>query len=125
MREITQIVYNNICRGLFNTHKLIFSFMIATRILLQSGDITMPDWNLFLKGVMIDGNIKNIKNPDSVEVSEKTWRFILNLECTNIAFEGLPDNIVKDYKEWREWFLAKDPQRLPLPGKWEECLTRF
>ena len=51
----------------------------------------MSEWNLFLKGVIMDGNVKNIKNPEPNEISEKTWRFILNLECTNTVFEGLPD----------------------------------
>lgn len=83
--------------------------MIATRILLQSKDISMAEWNLFLKGVMMDGNIKNIKNPEPIDITEKTWRFVLNLECTNPVFEGLPDNIVKNYKAWRAWFTAKDP----------------
>ena len=29
MKDITFIIFSNICRGLFNTHKLIFSFMLA------------------------------------------------------------------------------------------------
>ena len=57
MKEITRIVYNNICRGLFNTHKLIFSFMIASRILLKAGRISAKEWDLYLKGVLIDGKI--------------------------------------------------------------------
>jgi len=46
----------------------------------------MNEWNLYLKGVMIDGDIKNIKNPETNEISDKTWRFVLNLDCTNEAF---------------------------------------
>jgi dynein heavy chain len=109
MREITAILYNNICRGLFNTHKLIFSFMIATRILIQAGHIAMSEWNLFLKGVMMDGDIKNIKNPDPSIISEKTWRFVLNLECTSPGFDKLPESIVSVLASWKSWFLAKEP----------------
>jgi hypothetical protein len=64
--------------------------MIASRILLQSGSITAPEWDLFLKGVIMDGNIKQIKNPNTKMISEKAWRFILNLECANQSFDGLP-----------------------------------
>lgn len=64
----------------------------------------MPQWNLFLKGVMMDGDIKNIQNPGPYDITEKTWKFILNLECTNEVFEGLPENITKDYNVWRDWF---------------------
>ena len=30
--NITRTIYNNICRGLFEAHKLIFSFLICTSI---------------------------------------------------------------------------------------------
>ena len=32
LRQITETIYLNICRGLFNDHKLIFSFCIASKI---------------------------------------------------------------------------------------------
>lgn len=70
----------------------------------------MAEWNLFLKGVLIDGDIKSIKNPDPALLSEKQWRFILNLECINPNFEGLPQNIVSEFKAWKEWFTCKEPQ---------------
>ena len=89
------MVYSNICRGLFNTHKLIFSFIIAARILLNSKNISIAEWDLLLKGVVIDGNVKSIKNPEPSIISEKAWKFILNLECANpAAFSGLPKDIV-------------------------------
>lgn len=85
----------------------------------------MSEWNLFLKGVMMDGDIKNIENPDTKLIQEKQWRFILNLECTSHAFEGFPDSVSKDFQEWKEWTTQKEPQSVPLQGKWEEALTRF
>lgn len=71
MTEITKIVYNNICRGLFNSHKLIFAFLIGSRILLNINEISKEEWDLFLKGVIMDGKIKNLKNPNSQLFSEK------------------------------------------------------
>lgn len=85
----------------------------------------MPEWNLYLKGVLIDGDIKQIKNPEPSSLSEKSWRFILNLECTQSNFEGLADDMVKSIKEWKTWFQSKDLHLTPMPGKWEESLTRF
>lgn len=37
--SITKSIYNNICRGLFENHKMIFSFLICTSILRNKGDI--------------------------------------------------------------------------------------
>ena len=74
---------------------------------------------------MIDGDIKNIKNPDPSILTEKQWRFILNLECTSQIFKGLPENITKDFNHWKNWVTLKDPHNHPLPGHWEEQLSRF
>lgn len=38
---ITMFVYRNVCRGLFEQHKMIFSFLICTSILRASGAIPM------------------------------------------------------------------------------------
>jgi len=75
-------------------HKLLFAFLIGSRIFLKKGDITGSEWDLYLKGVIMDGEIKNLKNPNTNMISEKQWRFILNLECTHPAFEGLPAHMV-------------------------------
>ena len=39
-KSVTEIVYSNVCRGLFNSHKLIFSFLISAQILRDQGVIT-------------------------------------------------------------------------------------
>ncbi len=38
------------CRGLFEKHKLVFSFMLCADIMRQAGDITDAEWNYFLRG---------------------------------------------------------------------------
>ena len=37
-------------RGLFEQHKLVFSFMLCGEILRQRGDILDAEWNFFLRG---------------------------------------------------------------------------
>ena len=37
-------------RGLFEQHKLVFSFMLCVDIMRQSGDISDAEWNFFLRG---------------------------------------------------------------------------
>lgn len=89
MKDITFIIFSNICRGLFNTHKLIFSFMLAAKIQLEAKEeksMTAGEWDLFLKGVLVDHpDIKQTRKPHGTEdkdtvFDEKTWRFLLNLE---------------------------------------------
>ena len=39
LTSITDFVFMNVCRGLFNAHKLIFSFLITSQMLRKQGDI--------------------------------------------------------------------------------------
>jgi len=46
-------MYLNVCRGLFNDHKTIFSFLLASAIFLNKGNISKIEWNVFNRGVAI------------------------------------------------------------------------
>ncbi|CAE7943172.1 DNAH6, partial [Symbiodinium sp. KB8] len=46
--DITTNVYRNICRGLFEKHKLLYSFLIAAQVLRNAGDISAAEWGAFL-----------------------------------------------------------------------------
>jgi dynein heavy chain len=48
--NITLAVYTNVSRGLFERHKLVFSFMLCASIFKQSGIISESQWNFLLRG---------------------------------------------------------------------------
>ena len=48
--DITDAFFYNICRGLFEVHKLLFSFLIATSINLERKVISPREWAIFLRG---------------------------------------------------------------------------
>eukprot|EP00392_Amoebophrya_sp_AT5.2_P005332 g5341.t1 len=58
IEDVTRSVYNNICRGLFEDHKMIFSFMIACEILkdpthasfMGRTPISLVEWSFLLRG---------------------------------------------------------------------------
>jgi dynein heavy chain len=77
LRSITQTIFMNVCRGLFNAHKLIFGFLIAVKILLNRGEITQEEFNLLLKGAAyIPPDFALTENPDPTFFSEKSWDVI-------------------------------------------------
>lgn len=49
-REITLSVYRNVSRGLFERHKLVFSFLLNMAIYLDAGLVTPDQWNFILRG---------------------------------------------------------------------------
>lgn len=42
--------YVNVSRGLFEQHKLIYSFMLCVEIMRQQGNLTDAEWDFFLRG---------------------------------------------------------------------------
>jgi len=46
----TLTLYQNICRSLFERHKLLFSLLMCTKILFGDDKINMDEWRFFLSG---------------------------------------------------------------------------
>lgn len=42
--------YNNVSRGLFEQHKLIYSFMLCVEVMKQRGEISDAEWQYFIRG---------------------------------------------------------------------------
>lgn len=57
----TLALYRNVCRSLFEAHKLLFSFMLCTKILFGANSIDMSEWRFFLAGP--SGQIEEKPNP--------------------------------------------------------------
>ena len=57
--EITLAVYTNVSRGLFERHKLVFSFMLCANIFKQAGFITDQQWNFLLRGPVAVGMVSS------------------------------------------------------------------
>lgn len=49
-REITLSVYRNVSRGLFERHKLVFSFLLNIAIYLNDKLVNPTQWNFILRG---------------------------------------------------------------------------
>lgn len=48
--NITRMLYTNVSRGLFEAHKIIFSFLITTSINRNNGSVKDICWNSVLRG---------------------------------------------------------------------------
>lgn len=50
IKHITERLYENVCQGLFERHKVLFSFLICAAIQLNSKAITQDAFNLLVRG---------------------------------------------------------------------------
>ncbi|XP_074253754.1 dynein axonemal heavy chain 6 isoform X4 [Saimiri boliviensis] len=84
--------YVNVSRGLFEQHKLIYSFMLCVEIMRQQGTLTDAEWNFFLRG---SAGLEKERppKPEAPWLLTATWFACCDLEESFPVFHGLTQNI--------------------------------
>ncbi|KAI8814786.1 dynein heavy chain and region D6 of dynein motor-domain-containing protein [Cladochytrium replicatum] len=116
-------VYNYSCTGLFEKHKLMFSFQMTMRLLEAEGQIDPVELNFFLKGD-ISLEQPSISKPFAW-LTDQGWRDILRLSILNPAFSTLTSNVMQNELVWRTWFREEAPENCTFPMEYSEKLNTF
>ncbi len=124
--NITDSVYNNVCRGLFEKDKGIFSFMICTQILRQRGDITEIEWLLLTRdAAMFDteesAQAKNLLSP---WLNAQQWKLLLQLDAQKVI-PGIIDQVVLERITWEKFFADSEAFKQPLPNGFDAKIKPF
>ncbi|KAH8057324.1 dynein light chain binding protein [Aureococcus anophagefferens] len=115
--HFTYSLYTNVCRSLLEKDKLLFSFVLAIRILGGRGDVDSAEWLFLLTGgVSLDNPHAN---PCGDWLAPKQWNEICLLSDIP-AFAGLRDNFEPLKKQWKAVYDGNSPQDAALPGPWEK-----
>ena len=80
--NITSLIYTNVCRGLFENHKLIFSFLIAVNINKKQEVLSELLWNVFIRGPSVFDKSKQPPNPDKGLFTDSAWDLAHYLDIT-------------------------------------------
>ncbi|KAE9225132.1 hypothetical protein PF004_g12006 [Phytophthora fragariae] len=140
----TRYIYVNICRGLFEVHKVLFSMLICCKILLHSGKISAREWSFYLRGAPPGADRSTQQpNPQPSHISEAQWDLISELETvvTSYAadgaesgqktevhgFQGLCTSLTNVWPRWLAWLedsaFLSNPNS--CPGSYGSTLTAF
>ncbi|XP_063373463.1 dynein axonemal heavy chain 6 [Cydia amplana] len=93
-REITLNVYQNVSRGLFERHKLVFSFLLNTAIYLNAGLIRQDQWNFILRGAA-GTSVVPPKKPLIESLTEQIWLQANHLNEMDPSFQGIVEDCLK------------------------------
>ncbi|XP_034630816.1 dynein heavy chain 6, axonemal [Trachemys scripta elegans] len=88
--------YTNVSRGLFEQHKLIYSFMLCIEIMRQREELTDTEWNFFLRGSAGLDKQRPAK-PDVPWLEDTTWFMCCDLEETLPCFQGIQNDILSTH----------------------------
>jgi len=123
----TTTIYRNICRGLFERHKLLFSSMICFAILKHREDIKSDEWGCFMRGAGVVDRTLFKPNPNPQNISEQQWDLLNALEErvkeTGVGgevmfpFKGVVNSLCSKYDAWVKWIASDSLFTDPLPDK--------
>ncbi|XP_074037842.1 dynein axonemal heavy chain 1 isoform X2 [Leptinotarsa decemlineata] len=113
-------LYSNVCRSLFEKHKLHFAFLLCIRILMDRGDIDPHEWHHFLAG---GSPVMELANPAPSWLSSKAWNEILAL-AELASFQKFVTTFAENVSHYKRIFESQEPHRFPLPASLK-TLTPF
>lgn len=96
----TSVLYVNVCRSLFEAHKLLFSFLLTIKIMQSDGHLDPQQLRFFLAGnTAVDLAEPNPCPAGSKWMSDRVWGDVL--ELSNVAgFEGFKDRVANELGLW-------------------------
>lgn len=92
MSDEVYAIYLNISRGLFEKHKLVFSFLLSIAIERQEARITTAEFEFLLRGP-VSGFVSNVKRNLAVLVSPGVWSSCVYMQQ---EFQGAFTGLVSD-----------------------------
>ncbi|XP_029642789.1 dynein heavy chain 12, axonemal-like isoform X2 [Octopus sinensis] len=120
--HFTYNLYCNVCRSLFEKDKLLFSFILTTKLLFAKDELDNAELLFLLTGGV--GLENKLANPDTSWLSDKSWDEICRLTDLK-AFKGFRENFEGDVRSWCKFYNSKEPHLEDLPGQWQTKLAQF
>ncbi|KAI4880923.1 hypothetical protein NFI96_025448, partial [Prochilodus magdalenae] len=120
-QHFTFSLYSNVCRSLFEKHKLMFAFLLCARIMMNDQQIDMAEWQYMLSGGTVQ---QQLPNPSSSWLTDRAWKELVALSALP-NFRGLADTFFKHEPEYKRIFDSSQPHQEPLPGEWVSKLDSF
>ncbi|XP_043925694.1 dynein axonemal heavy chain 10 [Protopterus annectens] len=124
MDTLTHNMYNYGCTGLFEKHKLLFSFNMTIKLEQAEGRVPQEELDFFLKGnISLE---KSKRKKPWPWLNDQSWEDIIRLAgLFSDTFGSLPDDIEKHEKEWKQWYDLDAPEQNPFPLIYKENLNSF
>lgn len=131
---LTFDVYNYTCLGLFEMHKLMFSFQMCIRVLDEIHPLDRAFLSFFLKG-NLSLEASERQKPDEW-FPDQGWQDVLQLAELGGSKEDpevggfhplskLADEIELDMVAWQAYYELEAPEEAPMPSGFHESLTEF
>ncbi|CAL8251349.1 unnamed protein product [Boreogadus saida] len=124
MDTLTHNIYNYGCTGLFERHKLLFSFNMTVKTEQAEGRAPQEELHFFLKGNL--SLEKSQRQKPCPWLPDQGWEDIVRLaELFPEQFGSLPDDVEQHPGQWEAWYDLDSPEQSAVPLNYQENLTPF
>nr|WAW84832.1 axonemal dynein heavy chain 10 [Halisarca dujardinii] len=119
---LTYNVYTYACTGLFEKHKLLFSFQLTMKIQEVESTLRKEELDFFIKGNLSLEKSKRRKPYDWMP--DQGWEDLIRLqEVCPEEFSSLADDVEKNEGSWKTWYDLDAPEVTPYPGRYGSELS--
>jgi dynein heavy chain len=118
----TYEVYKYTCRGLFESHKLLFSLQLCFKIMETQGLIVEEEFQFFSLGGSLSEVSKQQTNPLVTWLPDRIWNNLLSLDRLN-GLQGIYTSFETASEEWKQWYISATPEAIQMPGDWSNKLS--
>eukprot|EP00062_Callorhinchus_milii_P021625 gi/632978548/ref/XP_007905975.1/ PREDICTED: dynein heavy chain 10, axonemal [Callorhinchus milii] len=124
MNTLTHNMYNYGCTGLFERHKLLFSFNMTIKIEQAEGRVPQEELGFFLKGNL--SLEKSKKKKPCTWLPDQGWEDIIQLSSIfPEIFGSLADELENHEDTWKSWYDLDSPEQVKFPLKYRKILNSF
>eukprot|EP00961_Rhodomonas_salina_P064379 865994-Rhodomonas_salina.2 len=123
VKAVTEGLYSNVCRGLFEKDARTLSLLMATQVLrLEQHAISDPEWRLLLAAgdAVPEGALPRVSWITDTNLLAR----IANLEKIQ-GMSGIVESLETDAAAWQAWFSSRSPSSEALPARWEAATSVF
>jgi dynein heavy chain len=105
--SFTYVLYQNVCRSLFEKDKLLFSFLLCNKIMIGKGELQLSELRYYLTGSTAMDLIQ--PNPDDSWLAKKTWNDMCGLNDVETWPNDWSEKFKSRLSDWEEVYNSGDP----------------
>ncbi|CAH2003821.1 unnamed protein product, partial [Acanthoscelides obtectus] len=121
---LTKNVYDYGCTGIFEKHKLLFSFQMTVKLEQNMGRVSQLELDFFIKGsVSLE---KSTRECPAKWISPQGWENMIKLSNDfQETFGKLPQDVEDNIDEWQLWYDLDAPETVDFPCGYREALSNL
>lgn len=122
---LTKNVYDYGCTGIFERHKLLFSFQLTAKLQQAEGKLSQDELNFFIKG-SVSFDRSDEQSTPAKWMTEKGWDDLLRLsEDFPEQFGGIPEHFMANMTLWQNWYELETLETTNCPAGFTESMSPF